>query len=163
MIKLDKGGISNWDDEGSISIRRCENIIIRKLRHEYSPLLGRSRSTSQGKYRLLRLSPERVNPSFLGRDAAFFRPSAREGSVDEGEDAARFRRSPLLHRGLLESVQMGVEAIRSDQVVVGAHLRDGSLLQDADHVGVSYRRQPMSYGDAGPAFHRFVQGSLHHL
>lgn len=94
MIKLDKGGISNWDDEGSISIRRCENIIIRKLRHEYSPLLGRSRSTSQGKYRLLRLSPERVNPSFLGRDAAFFRPSAREGSVDEGEDAARFRRSP---------------------------------------------------------------------
>lgn len=58
---------------------------------------------------------------------------------------------------------MGVEAIRRDQVVMGAHLRDGPLLQDADHVRVSYCRQPMSYGDAGPAFHRFVQGRLHHL
>lgn len=58
---------------------------------------------------------------------------------------------------------MGVEAVSRDQVVVGAHLRHGPLLQDTDHVRVSYCRQPMSYGDAGPAFHRFVQGRLHHL
>ena len=70
---------------------------------------------------------------------------------------------PLLHRGLLKGVQMSVKPVGRYQVVVSAHLRDGSLLQHADHVGIPYGGQTMRYGDARPALHRLVQRRLHDL
>lgn len=58
---------------------------------------------------------------------------------------------------------MSVETTGRHQIVVCAHLGHDAAVQHADHVGVPYGGQTVSYGDARSAVHGSVEGRLHHL
>lgn len=47
----------------------------------------------------------------------------------------------------LHLVQPGVQTALRDELLVGAALRDGALVEDEDHVRPAYRGQPVSDGD----------------
>jgi len=58
---------------------------------------------------------------------------------------------------------MSVEAIGGHQIIVRAHFGHDAAVNYANHVGVPYGGQTVSYGDARSTLHGLVQGRLHGL
>src|SRR5881397_3109719 len=102
-----------------------------------------------------------VISSAAGRNAiSCSRRRAGAGGLGNG---TMFRLADVMDTGL-QIVEVCVTPVRADQLIMSAVLDDAAMLERNDPVRITYRREPMSDDEHGPAggnsFHVLLDGTL---